>query len=80
MPQWPEKAGAWTLICSSRPARVRSRVAGLEFIDSPGFDADEQRTAVLRITDHIVDLSDIVLVFFDARHPESGSMRMSGHA
>jgi hypothetical protein len=48
---------------------------GQIFIDSPGFDADEQRTAVLRITDHIINLSDLVLVFFDARHPESGSMQ-----
>jgi hypothetical protein len=44
-------------------------------IDSPGFDADAQRTSTLRITDHIIDLSDLVLVFFDARHPESGSMQ-----
>ena len=44
-------------------------------IDSPGFDADAQRTATLRITDHIIDLSDLVLVFFDARHPEPGAMR-----
>ena len=44
-------------------------------IDSPGFDADEQRTATLKITDHIVDLSDLVLVFFDARHPEPGAMQ-----
>ncbi|NEX20608.1 dynamin family protein [Thiorhodococcus mannitoliphagus] len=44
-------------------------------IDSPGFDADAQRTAVLRITDHMIGLSDLVLVFFDARHPEPGAMR-----
>ena len=44
-------------------------------IDSPGFDADEQRKATLRITDHIVRLSDLVLVFFDARHPEAGAMQ-----
>ena len=44
-------------------------------IDSPGFDADAQRTATLKITDHIVDLSDLVLVFFDARHPEPGAMQ-----
>ncbi len=44
-------------------------------IDSPGFDADEQRTATLRITDHIVGLADLVLVFFDARHPEPGAMQ-----
>ncbi|MBF0624610.1 MAG: dynamin family protein [Magnetococcales bacterium] len=44
-------------------------------IDSPGFDADAQRTSTLRITDHIMDLSDLVLVFFDARHPEPGAMR-----
>ncbi len=44
-------------------------------IDSPGFDADEQRTATLRIANHIIDLSDLVLVFFDARHPEPGAMR-----
>ena len=48
---------------------------GKILIDSPGFDADAQRTATLRITDHIIDLSDLVLVFFDARHPEPGAMR-----
>ena len=48
---------------------------GKILIDSPGFDADEQRDSTLRITDHIIDLSDLVLVFFDARHPESGTMQ-----
>ena len=48
---------------------------GKILIDSPGFDADDQRTSTLRITDHIINLSDLVLVFFDARHPETGSMR-----
>ncbi len=43
-------------------------------IDSPGFDADRQRTSTLAITEHIIDLSDLVLVFFDARHPEPGAM------
>jgi GTPase Era involved in 16S rRNA processing len=47
---------------------------GKIFIDSPGFDADRQRTSTLLITDHIIDLSDLVLVFFDARHPEPGAM------
>jgi len=51
------------------------KLRGKILIDSPGFDADAQRTSTLRITDRIVDLSDLVLVFFDARHPESGSMR-----
>jgi hypothetical protein len=51
------------------------KLRGKILIDSPGFDADAQRTSILRITDHIMDLSDLVLVFFDARHPESGSMR-----
>ena len=55
--------------CRSEPLR------GKIFIDSPGFDADEQRNATLRITDHIIDLSDLVLVFFDARHPEPGAMQ-----
>ena len=50
------------------------RLRGKILIDSPGFDADAQRTATLRITDHIMDLSDLVLVFFDARHPEPGAM------
>jgi len=49
-------------------------LSGKIIIDSPGFDADEQRNAILRLTDHIVDLSDLVLVFFDARHPEPGAM------
>jgi hypothetical protein len=48
---------------------------GRIFIDSPGFDADEQRTATLRITNQIIDISDLVLVLFDARHPEPGAMR-----
>lgn len=47
---------------------------GKIFIDSPGFDADQQRTGTLLITDHIINLSDLVLVFFDARHPEPGAM------
>jgi len=51
------------------------RLKGKILIDSPGFDADAQRDAVLRVTDHMIDLSDLVLVFFDARHPEPGAMR-----
>jgi len=48
---------------------------GKIIIDSPGFDADAQRTSTLRITNHVIDLSDLVLIFFDARHPEPGAMR-----
>lgn len=51
------------------------RLKGKILIDSPGFDADEQRTATLRITEHIINLSDLVLVFFDARHPEPRAMQ-----
>ena len=51
------------------------RLKGNILIDSPGFDADSQRTATLRITDYIIELSDLVLVFFDARHPEPGAMQ-----
>lgn len=51
------------------------KLSGRLIIDSPGFDADSQRDATLRLTDHIIDLSDLVLVFFDARHPEPGAMR-----
>ena len=51
------------------------KLRGYIFIDSPGFDADEQRNSTLKITDYIIDLSDLVLVFFDARHPEAGTMR-----
>ena len=50
-------------------------VSGKIIIDSPGFDADDQRNAILRLTDHIIGLSDLVLVFFDARHPEPGAMQ-----
>jgi len=48
---------------------------GKILIDSPGFDADDQRTGTLRLTDHIMGISDLVLVFFDARHPEPGAMQ-----
>ncbi len=50
------------------------KLRGKILIDSPGFDADKQRTATLGIAKHIIDLSDLVLVFFDARHPEPGAM------
>ena len=52
-----------------------TRLKGKILIDSPGFDADSQRNSTLRITDHIMDLADLVLVFFDARHPEPGAMK-----
>ncbi len=52
-----------------------SKLKGKILIDSPGFDADSQRDAILRITSHIVEMSDLVLIFFDARHPEPGAMR-----
>ncbi len=51
------------------------RLKGKIFIDSPGFDADIQRTSTLKITNHIIDLSDLVLVMFDARHPEPKAMQ-----
>ena len=50
-------------------------VRGKIIIDSPGFDADSQRASTLRLTQHIINLSDLVLVFFDARHPEPKAMR-----
>ncbi len=53
----------------------RDSIKNKIIIDSPGFDADDQRRSTLRITDHIIDLSDLVLVFFDARHPEPGAMQ-----
>ncbi|NEV60729.1 dynamin family protein [Thiorhodococcus minor] len=62
---------AYLQLKTSKSERLRGKI----IIDSPGFDADAQRTAVLRITDHMIDLSDLVLVFFDARHPEPGAMR-----
>ena len=51
------------------------KIKGKILIDSPGFDADSQRDGILRITEHIVNISDLVLIFFDARHPEPGAMR-----
>jgi hypothetical protein len=53
---------------------------GKIFVDSPGFDADEQRDSTLRIADHIIALSDLVLVFFDARHPEPAPWRIRWNA
>ncbi|MQX37857.1 dynamin family protein [Roseospira navarrensis] len=52
-----------------------AQAKGCIVIDSPGFDSDDQRRSTLRITDHIIDLSDLVLIFFDARHPEPGAMQ-----
>lgn len=51
------------------------KLRGKLLVDSPGFDADAKRREVLHIADRVLDISDLVLVFFDARHPEPGSMR-----
>lgn len=51
------------------------KIRGKIMIDSPGFDADSQRASTLRLTQHIINLSDLVLVFFDARHPEPKAMQ-----
>jgi len=66
-----ERVDAYLQLKTCNSDRLRGKI----IIDSPGFDADSQRTATLRITDHIIDLSDLVLVFFDARHPEPGAMQ-----
>jgi hypothetical protein len=66
-----ERIDAYLQLRVSPSERLRGRI----LIDSPGFDADAQRDATLRIVDQIMDLSDLVLVFFDARHPEPGAMR-----
>lgn len=50
-------------------------IRGKILIDSPGFDADNQRASTLKLTQHIINLSDLVLVFFDARHPEPKAMQ-----
>jgi len=65
------RVDAYLQLKTSASGKLRGRI----IIDSPGFDADSQRNATLRLTDHIIDLSDLVLVFFDARHPEPGAMR-----
>ncbi len=65
------KIDAYIQLKTANSEALRGKI----IIDSPGFDADRQRDSTLRITDHIIDLSDLVIVFFDARHPESGAMR-----
>jgi hypothetical protein len=64
------RVDAYLQLKTCRAKQTKGRI----LIDSPGFDADAQRSATLRLTNHIVDLSDLVLVFFDARHPEPGAM------
>jgi len=66
-----KRIDAYLQLKTCRSDRLRGKI----IIDSPGFDADAQRTAILSITDHMIDLSDLVLVMFDARHPEPGAMR-----
>jgi len=51
------------------------KLKGKILVDSPGFDADEQRTATLSIADRIIERSDLVMVFFDAHRPEPGAIR-----
>ncbi len=64
------RVDAYLQLKTCRSEALKGRI----LIDSPGFDADEQRSATLRLTNHIIGLSDLVLVLFDARHPEPGAM------
>lgn len=66
----PQRIDAYIQLKTCPSEKIRGKI----LIDSPGFDADRQRTSTLRLTQHIIDLSDLVLVFFDARHPEPGAM------
>ena len=54
---------------------LSSQLKGRILIDSPGFDAGSQRQGTLHIIEHIVDASDLILLFFDARRPEPGAMQ-----
>ncbi len=65
------KVDAYLQLKTAASEALRGKI----IIDSPGFDADKQRDSTLKISDHIIDLSDLVIVFFDARHPEPGAMR-----
>lgn len=67
----PQRIDAYIQLKTCPSEKIRGKI----LIDSPGFDADSQRTSTLRLTQHIIDLSDLVLVFFDARHPEHGAMQ-----
>ncbi|MEY3220879.1 MAG: hypothetical protein RIT27_2236 [Pseudomonadota bacterium] len=66
----PQRIDAYLQLKTCPNESVRGKI----LIDSPGFDADSQRASTLRLTQHIIDLADLVLVFFDARHPEPGAM------
>jgi hypothetical protein len=66
-----KRIDAYLQLKTCRSERLRGKIV----IDSPGFDADAQRDAILSISDHMIGLSDLVLVLFDARHPEPGAMR-----
>ena len=66
-----KRIDAYVQLKTSQSPKLQGKI----LVDSPGFDADDQRSATLRLTDHILDLSDLVIVFFDARHPEPGAMR-----
>jgi hypothetical protein len=66
-----KRIDAYLQLKTCRSDRLRGKI----LIDSPGFDADAQRDAILSLTDHMISLSDLVLVLFDARHPEPGAMR-----
>lgn len=67
----PQRIDAYIQLKTCPSEKIRGKI----LIDSPGFDADSQRNSTLRLTQHIIDLSDLVLVFFDARHPEPGAMK-----
>lgn len=71
----PQRIDAYLQLKTCPSDAIRGKI----LIDSPGFDADSQRASTLRLTEHIIDLSDLVLVFFDARHPEPGAMQDTLH-
>jgi len=50
------------------------QLQGYIYIDAPGFDTEPQCASTLRITDHIIDFSDLVLVFVDVKQLETDNV------
>lgn len=61
--------------CLQLKTNSSDQLQGYTYVDVPSFKNGTQCAETLKLTDHVIDVSDLVLVFVDEEELESGNLR-----